>query len=964
MIRDQVLISLPPAMSPNFDALEGRGEGFFAGSDPEAPLGSGGGTANILYQAWRDSKGELSFWDWMRTSRKIVIHSGGQSRRLPAYAGCGKALIPVPIERGSLGQKFDQTLLDLQLESLAPVLAAAPESYGLVVLSGDVLLRVIGAVPKVEVADVACLGFTCSPDELQGFGAFFSNWETATTLDFAIQKPKSSQTLEWSRKKKCLADAGVWFLSQSATRRLLEMCEWDDASESFPSGRPKNVDLYGEFGLALGANPTAPIDSHGRISTSIFEPKCQFFHFGTSRQVLESATRIHQLSAGLQSSSMGFLSSEVRRANQHAQNVDFEGGQNLPQDISIWIENSFISRGTTFGGHNFVTGFPPYEGAIHLPKGACLDFVPVGDSQICVRFYGFDDTFSGTIGASGIGKAATWMSRPASEWFERRNVPLPQADVDIQDSKLFPRWEWAECDRDFVQWLIDESPIPNEEFGDRYQRSTKMSAKALLTESNIGRVYAQRKNLQVRSLRAVVAKRDQNMFYNMDIERAAQLAHLDPCFPTLVENAQSQSPAQQIRDRMFESEVARLNGQPQWEEEESKAFSLLKQMVVDPIRLCVPAPVSNVQREQIVWGRSPIRLDLAGGWTDTPPYSILHGGKVVNVAVELAGQPSVQVFARVTDTPEIILRSIDLGTQMVLTEFADLATDVRVGSEFALAKTALSLGGFSPEFGSDPCDTLVEQLRRFGGGLELSMLAAVPKGSGLGTSSVLSSTLLATIGSISGQNWTSQDVFTRVLASEQILTTGGGWQDQIGGALPGMKMVSSQPGVSQDIRTYWLPHEVLGHGIANETALLYYTGITRTAKGVLREIVRGMFMNSHDTVHILKEIGENTGPAMDAIMRNAYEDLGYVVRKSWELNRRLDSGTCPPSVEQIYSLIDDYVFGAKLLGAGGGGYMVMFCKDRGAATRVKSLLSEARFELGSRFVDFDVSTTGLTVTRS
>ena len=68
-----------------------------------------------------------------------------------------------------------------------------------------------------------------------------------------------------------------------------------------------------------------------------------------------------------------------------------------------------------------------------------------------------------------------------------------------------------------------------------------------------------------------------------------------------------------------------------------------------------------MQEDQIVWARSPVRLDLAGGWTDTPPYCIEHGGKVLNVAVDLNGQPPIQVFARLSDRPELVVRSIDLG---------------------------------------------------------------------------------------------------------------------------------------------------------------------------------------------------------------------------------------------------------------------------------------------------------------
>jgi galactokinase/mevalonate kinase-like predicted kinase len=810
---------------------------------------------------------------------------------------------------------------------------------------------------------VACLGFPCPPKELEGFGAFFSHWENPGELEFAVQKPSVSTTLELSRSYKCLADAGIWLMNERSLRVLMEQCGWQESLSRFCGDHALARDLYGEFGLNLGESPARPLSHGEKLSATIFHPECQFFHFGTSRQVLEAATRLHQTESRSRAAGLGFLSSEIRHANQHVQNVDFEGGQNLPQDLSIWIENSYVSKQIGLSGQNFLTGLPLGDWSFTLPTGACLDLVPVGEDLFCPRFYGFDDSFSGSVSDPAtllLGEPVTrWISqRGLEDWFKSVDHQL-----DIQTLPIFPVLSRSELESDFISWLFN-ADRPSEDLASKWLNATKLSARDLLGAARVDRLYDQRRALQVKSLRVVVARRDQNMFYNMDIQRAAELASSDTQFPNLTAHRSAGSTAQLIQDFMFESEMARIHADPRWEGLESDAFRVLREMIVNRDRLAVHAPVATVLPEQIVWGRSPIRLDLAGGWTDTPPYSILHGGQVVNVAVELNGQPSIQVFVRKTERLEILLRSIDLGTQVVIREFEDLRNDVTVGSEFALARTALSLAGFSPEFSKDGGDTLRKRLANFGGGLEISMLAAVPKGSGLGTSSILSSALLATLGDVCGHKWSQQDVFTRVLASEQILTTGGGWQDQVGGSVPGLKLVSSKPGVEQNVKCHWLPPQILGAETANRTALLYYTGLTRTAKGVLREIVRGMFMNAQETVTTLKLIGQNTQPASDAIMRNSYTDLGAAVRRSWTLNRQLDSGTCPPLVEEIYTLIDDFVHGAKLLGAGGGGYMFMMCKDEDAASRCRSVLNEAKLQPGSRFVNFDVSSNGLCVTRN
>ena len=110
-------------------------------------------------------------------------------------------------------------------------------------------------------------------------------------------------------------------------------------------------------------------------------------------------------------------------------------------------------------------------------------------------------------------------------------------------------------------------------------------------------------------------------------------------------------PMQVVHDQMFRSAVLRHRGQPGWEQFEAGAFARLREMIVHEARLSPACPRRNVLDDQIVWARSPVRFDLAGGWTDTPPYCIEHGGKVLNVAADLNGQPPIQVFAKLSERP-------------------------------------------------------------------------------------------------------------------------------------------------------------------------------------------------------------------------------------------------------------------------------------------------------------------------
>ena len=959
MTGSQLLISLPPAISNSVYELEGeKTRDWFASHDPGRPLGSGGGTAHLLYEAWKASNEPKTFFEWLTSKQKVVVHSGGQSRRLPAYAAVGKALMPIPVERGSIGQRFDQNLLDLQLAEVENVLDKAGSEYVLAVLSGDVLLRPEKLPPQFPSTDLVCLGFPSSAVEAQSFGVFFCAHSGGDTVDFVLQKPSVDRFESFGETHRCLVDAGVWLFKASAVRALMKACGWDESSQQFPNG-VSTCDLYSDFGTSLGEHPTSHLEETTGLSTAAIDVGHGFFHFGTNRQLLEAVSRF-QSGEGPRQSDLGFTSNSKRRAFQHAQNTEFEQIPDLLPEAKVWFENCFITAGSTFPGDNIITNVPALPFAVNLPYGACLDMVPIGDETWCIRHYGFDDAFKGEMNAH----STNWMGEPVCEWLRKRGIHADFGSTDIQSADIFPVIEIKELTQDRLEWLVSPNPSVDANKAAWWIACNKISAQTIQEKANVHRIHAQRKRFRDLNVEQVLERNAKSVFFTIDLEHAAALVaesnmdlHAHPLNP-------GASQAQKVHERMFRSELARLRGLPESATLEREAFQVLEESIVGGAWLRCSPPKSTLVPDQVVWGRCPLRIDLGGGWTDTPPYGILYGGKVANVAIELNGQPPVQVFGRITNEPFITLRSIDVGTEIKIRSFEDLRTGVGANSEFSLAKTALALSGFTPQFQSNGEKTLEAQLEAFGGGLELTMLAAVPKGSGLGTSSILSGAILSTLSEMCGHGWSLDQVFERVSASEQMLTTGGGWQDQAGGLIPGAKLVCSRPGVRQELSCHWLPEHVLAEGISEGAVLLYYTGITRLAKQVLKEIVRGMFLNSGHRLRTLRMIGDNAEAVAKAFQTRNYNELGRAVSRSWELNQQLDSGTNPPQVARIYDSIKDYVLGAKLLGAGGGGFMLIVCKDASAAGVVRKTLDEMNSATGARFVDLAISQTGMQVSRS
>ena len=136
------------------------------------------------------------------------------------------------------------------------------------------------------------------------------------------------------------------------------------------------------------------------------------------------------------------------------------------------------------------------------------------------------------------------------------------------------------------------------------------------------------------------------------------------------------------------------------------------------------------------------------------------------------------------------------------------------------------------------------------------------------------------------------------------------------------------------------------------------------AKHILTDIVRGMFLNSSGHLGILAEMKSHALETYEAIQYHHWDGLTAAVRHSWELNQKLDPGTNPGQISAIISKINPYMDSCKLLGAGGGGYLMIFAKDIQAAHRIKTILNAQPPNPGARFVDWKLSQDGFTLTKS
>ena len=858
------LLSLPPNLVEAFHEVTGLShEEYFCTCDPIGHrLGSGGGTAWLLEESWRDECGERSddtpvaesdssFFEWLAREKRILIHAGGQSKRLPSYAVSGKVLMPLPVFRWERGQRLSQDLMSVQLPLYEKIMAMAPDNIHTMVVSGDVLIRATQPLQPIPEADVVCYGLWLDASVAKNHGVFISSRRSPSVLKQMLQKPSVQTLTELQKDHFYLTDIGVWLLSDKAVKLLIARsggCEYD---------------LYAEFGCALGTDPTKPDSEISGLKVAIVPlAGGEFYHFGTSREMISSTLRLQNLVNDQR---------EIMHLNRKPHPSIFV--QNAVMEIpfteensNIWIENSHIGRRWHLTHDHVITGVPENDWEISLAPGECIDVVPVGEKDYEVRRYRIDE------------------------------------------------------------------PLNSNELAER---------------ANLRRLFDQRRAFRKQNWTALAKNWNHSVFYQLDLADAAEQFKSEqiPLPPALPDDAPLMT---RIHDAMFRGDS-------------DKAFALLREGLISAPCVAVAQQHTSlcVANDQIVWGRSPVRIDIAGGWTDTPPYCLMEGGNVMNFAIELNGQPPLQVFVKPSKEYHIVLRSIDLGAMEVVETTEQLKDFMHVGSPFSIPKAALVLAGF----GVGETE-LKSQLEAFGSGIELTLLSAVPAGSGLGTSSILAATVLGALNDFCGLGWDKNEIGHRTLMLEQMLTTGGGWQDQFGGVLGGVKLLQTGRGFEQNPSVRWLPNDLWTQPEYRACHLLYYTGITRTAKHILAEIVRRMFLNDNAELRLLREMKEHTMEMYEAIQQNDFQRMGLLMRKTWQQNQTLDSGTNPPAIAALTELIDDLCLGYKLPGAGGGGYLYMIAKDPEAAVRIRQILTEHRHNKNARFVEMSLSTTGLQISRS
>lgn len=933
-------------------------------ADPAAGrVGTGGGTLWALAQ-FLERRRPPEPASFLASQRILLVHAGGESRRLPCYAPEGKLFAPLPLPSSAL---LPPVVLDAQLGLFFKYPWRRGET---VVTTGDVFIDFDTSCVPEERGPV--FGFAKPAPLEQGsrHGVFRFDRQRERVVDYFQKAPIETLAehalIEGSAD--CALDTGLVSLGPEAMNAFLALgevpVEGGSLLEGLASGR-LGFDLYLEVltacleGLAFGAF-WERVSHASRLPMDVARQVYEAFHaFGLGGAVTRSTTFIHLGSlAEFPGACRQLVAHHVRPF------YELEGGEIrplvTPQGVlhnssavttagrgqaPVVVESCSSCSFGSLAGDNLLVGLENGSFPFELPAGIAMEERHLDTSRVVV-ILSTRDSFRVEEDVDAL----VFCGQPLKDWLGERGLLLGDvfehgAPADLFEARLF-------CCDPTTQLLAGYLERPGVEWTQAFRAARRLSLSEIQEHDDVLRREDRRVELRRQLLRGLfdrhlgwqgVSARDFADTFGGDDWHRSLSEWLERTDDVLLRS---------YRERLFRTMAP-----------ESHASSP-PLPEIEYVRRTQDGPPLELalKEDQIVWARAPVRFDLAGGWTDTPPYTLRHGGCVVNLAVDLNGQPPIQVFCRRTPERHVRIHSIDLGFSETFYRFEQLQDYHNPASPFALPKAALSLLGLGTPRREGR--TLDDVLRHLGAGLEITLLCAVPKGSGLGTSSILGAVILAALARFFGRRVVMDELIRQVLQVEQMLTTGGGWQDQIGGAVGGIKYIQSRPG----FRPHPVIHQLDPFLFQDRESLgcftLFYTGITRLAKNILAEVVDQVNGGSKAYLFTLQHMAQLALDAKDAIERRDQATLAGILALSWEANKRVHPSTTNQEVEEILAATREHSRGVKLLGAGGGGYALFASPDPRHAEAVRDLLRQRFENARARLVDFSLSTRGLEVSAS
>jgi len=307
--------------------------------------------------------------------------------------------------------------------------------------------------------------------------------------------------------------------------------------------------------------------------------------------------------------------------------------------------------------------------------------------------------------------------------------------------------------------------------------------------------------------------------------------------------------------------------------------------------------------------QSPLRISLFGGGTDFPDFYLQEGGCVLSTAIDK------YIFVVIKQRYDEKLRIGYTRTEMV-----DSVDEI----QHELIREALRVTGITK-------------------GVEITTMGDIPAGSGLGSSSAVTVGALNAMYTNLGENVPASRLAREACEIEiERLKKPIGVQDQYISAFGGLRFIDFHTDGSIQVEPVVLDGLVKRR--LNESLLIFFTGVTRQADTILAE----QQVNISQRMAILRQMKQMTYTARRELETGNMDALGHLLHESWILKKQLASRISNGMIEEAYQAARGAgALGGKILGAGGGGFMLLYCpyERREAVRAALKELQELPFQL-------------------
>lgn len=912
--------------------------------DPEGKrVGSGGATFQVLrYIGEQESEKPHPF----KGKRILVIHSGGDSKRVPQYSALGKLFSPMPRE---LPDGRNSTLFDEFMIGMSGVPSRIQE--GMLVLSGDVLLLFNPLQIDSQFHGAAAISMKESVSTGKDHGVFLNDGKDYVKAFLHKQSEKTLREIgAVNADGNVDLDTGAILLDCDILQSLYSLITTDgkiDEKKFYKFCNEEScVSFYGDFLFPLAKEATLEQyyqeAAENTINEALLECRkalwevlhpyslkllclspAKFIHFGTTWELWKFVTKEvvdyefldWKVQVGSAARCQGFASHNAYVGRRAAV------GENA------YLENCYILGRSQVGKGSMLSHVRIFDR--NIPENVVMHGMELLDGKFLIRVYGREDnpkkscedscSFLGTtlndfIKKNELSRECLWDSEEDSLW-KARLYPVCETQEDALNA--------AEVLLRMAQGTAGKEEI------DRWKCAKRLSLCTSYQQADITKDRAWERELEERILtRKFIWALEDGAYYRDALNIFGTRGITKEIFQILMEDAGASDTPLKIRiyyalSRYMKTTGAEFYGM-RYDALESKCFGTIQAEISKLVYKHLPDSENYRIAKEKVDIALPVRVNWGGGWTDTPPYCNECGGVVLNAALKLNGIKPVQVTVKKLEKYCVQFESADVGVYAEIHTAEEIQDCSNPYDPFALHKAALIACGIIPAQGKAELEAI---LKKLGGGIYLStQVEGVPKGSGLGTSSILSGACVKGLFSFLGREVEENQVYEVVLAMEQIMSTGGGWQDQIGGLTDGIKFIVSKPGMDQQIKVekVEIPEEAKRE--LSERFALIYTGQRRLARNLLRDVVGGYIGSRPDSLEALKEMKPTAALMKFALEQGNIDEFARLLDRHWELSCQLDAGSTNTCIDQILLVCEGLIDGRFIAGAGGGGFIQVILK--------------------------------------